>query len=692
MARRRVSVSWLGLTPVLLAAASACVVPEFEGDGRTDGAGGGTGGSDGIGGSGTGGTSSGGSASGGSASGGSGAGGTAPSLGEVCTQAATRACDENDAKLPLICEQGTWQSAGSCSTSEGCDPETGLCADIVPSCADLEPADRFCMDDVVMECGTNLVSTEVVEDCEGRCIPSGSSASCVPASCGDGTPDPAEDCDDGNDDNDDDCTELCQAPFCGDGFEQTGETCDDGDDDNGDECTESCEPPVCGDGFVQAGEDCDSGIDNGGQGAGSCPLDCTERVLQVAPGGYHTCALHSSGQVKCWGRNAYGLLGQGDETNRGGVPGQMGDNLPTVDLGTGRSATALVAGDQHTCALLDDGSVKCWGQNDVGQLGIGNPANRGDEPGEMGDDLPAVDLGTGRSAQSLAAGYQHTCALLDDDSVKCWGENGDGQLGLGDMEHRGDEPNEMGDALPTVNLGSGRTPVALTGGAYHTCALFDDDSIKCWGRNDGGQLGLGDNDNRGVGPGQMGDSLPTVDLGPGRTARVVSAGGGHTCALINNYSVTCWGDGSWGRLGHGDMEDLGDEAGEMGDFLPAVELGPFLGADVTLGNLFTCAQFDDASFKCWGINSYGQLGLGDATARGAVQTDMGENLPLVDLGSGRTAKRLEAAYTHNCAVLDDDSVKCWGGNESGQLGLGDQNNRGDEQDEMGDNLPTVDLW
>jgi E3 ubiquitin-protein ligase HERC3 len=147
-------------------------------------------------------------------------------------------------------------------------------------------------------------------------------------------------------------------------------------------------------------------------------------------------------------------LGLGDTSDRGDEPLEMGDDLPAVDLGTDRTARALAAGAEHTCALLDDGTVKCWGSNFVGQVGLGDIDHRGDGPLEMGDNLPAVDLGTGRTAQALAAGEYHTCALLDDGTVKCWGGNDYGELGLGDTNGRGDAPGEMGDALPAINLGS----------------------------------------------------------------------------------------------------------------------------------------------------------------------------------------------------------------------------------------------
>jgi alpha-tubulin suppressor-like RCC1 family protein len=101
---------------------------------------------------------------------------------------------------------------------------------------------------------------------------------------------------------------------------------------------------------------------------------------------------------------------------------------------------------------LNGGNVKCWGRNDVGQLGLGDAAERSDGPGEMGESLPAVNLGTGKTAMAIAAGHYHTCALLNDSSVKCWGDNVYGELGLGDTAFRGGNPNELGDSLPTVKL------------------------------------------------------------------------------------------------------------------------------------------------------------------------------------------------------------------------------------------------
>ncbi|RMF60337.1 MAG: hypothetical protein D6746_07015, partial [Bacteroidetes bacterium] len=178
-------------------------------------------------------------------------------------------------------------------------------------------------------------------------------------------------------------------------------------------------------------------------------------------------------------------------------------------------AQSLTAGGERTCAVLSDGSLKCWGYN-FGRLGLGDQAHRGDDPGEMGTNLPAVDLGTG-VISGVEAGSTHTCALLDNATVKCWGSNVNGQLGLGDKLTRGDDPGEMGNSLPPIDLGAGRTPTAIAAGGSFTCARLDNATVKCWGANSDGQLGLGDTSDRGDAPGEMGDNLPAVDLGTGRT-------------------------------------------------------------------------------------------------------------------------------------------------------------------------------
>ena len=413
----------------------------------------------------------------------------------------------------------------------------------------------------------------------------------------------------------------------------------------------------------------------------------------IAAGTSHTCVLVHDATVKCWGLNASGQLGQGSTTTRGDGFGEMGDDLVAVDLGVGRTATAITAGASHTCALLDNATVKCWGLNTNGQLGLGDTAARGDAPGEMGNLLPAVSLGTGRTATAITAGANHTCALLDDATVKCWGQNTNGRLGLGDNAARGDAAGEMGNSLPAVSLGTGRTATAITAGTNHTCALLDSAAVKCWGSNTGGQLGLGDTAARGDAAGEMGNSLPAVSLGTGRTATAVSAGISFTCAVLDNATVKCWGNNATGQLGLGDTVLRGDNAGEMGNSLPAVNLGAgrtATGVSASTG-ASACAVLDNATLKCWGNNATGQLGLGDTANRGDAAGEMGDSLPAVSLGTGRTARGATSGDAHSCARLDNATVKCWGFNASGQLGLGTTTTRGDGAGEMGESLPAISL-
>jgi alpha-tubulin suppressor-like RCC1 family protein len=415
-------------------------------------------------------------------------------------------------------------------------------------------------------------------------------------------------------------------------------------------------------------------------------------VAMVAAGNDHTCATLSDGTLRCWGMNWGGQLGIGDLAARGDGVCEMGDDLPEVDLATDEPVRAIGMGYAHSCAALGDGRLKCWGYNYLGSLGLGDSQLRGDDPGEMGDALPAVDLGAGHHAVAVDGGNLHTCALLEDGAVKCWGDSEVGAVGLGDTDMHGDQPGEMGDALPAVDLGAGRRAVAIGAGGQHSCALLADGSIKCWGLNGTGQLGQGDTSVRGDQPGEMGDALPAIDLGIDRRVTTIAVGSENVCAILDDGTLKCWGANWSGELGLGDTEHRGDQPGEMGDALPAVDLGTGRTAvAVATADAHTCAILDDGNVKCWGANGDGQLGLGDQVERGAHPGEMGDALPAVDLGTGRTAVALVAGSMHTCAILDDDTIKCWGPNQYGQCGVGDITERGETPEQMGDNLPAVDL-
>jgi E3 ubiquitin-protein ligase HERC3 len=175
-------------------------------------------------------------------------------------------------------------------------------------------------------------------------------------------------------------------------------------------------------------------------------------------------------QIKCWGSDYWGGLGRAAGTG-------------LVELGTGRTAVAVAAGHGHTCALLDGGQVKCWRRNEFGQLGLGDVVDRGAKAGTMGDALPPVDLGSGRTA-------------------------------VGNTTRYGAQPGQMGDALPAAQLGANGRLRGFTGNTGHACALFDGGRLVCWGNNGQGQLGLGDTKNRGDSPDEIGFAMPSIDVGP----------------------------------------------------------------------------------------------------------------------------------------------------------------------------------
>lgn len=424
----------------------------------------------------------------------------------------------------------------------------------------------------------------------------------------------------------------------------------------------------------------------GPDGAAVFHLDV--RRVRTGAGADFSCGLLSSGAVKCWGRNDKGQLGIGNKENRGDGPNEMGNNLPAVDLGA--KAVSIAVGWYHACALLDDGNVKCWGQNDVGQLGQGDTQYRADAKNEMGSALKPIALAPGKRAVAIAAGGYHNCALFEDGSLKCWGANVFGQLGLGDTNPRGDEPNELGEKLPYVDLGAGRRVVAVAGGNFHTCAILDDAALKCWGNGADGQTGLGSARQVGRAPGEMGDALPAVNVGGAVTA--VALGGFHTCAILASGAVKCWGHNDTGQQGVGDTVKRGTSEADMGAALKAIDFGN--GRKATYVSALydhSCAILDDGSVRCWGWNNAGQLGLGDKTTRGDAPGEMGTKLPVVDLGNGKKARQLGVGWDHSCALLEGDTFKCWGLNWAGHLGLGDNQARGDEGGEMGDSLDPVTL-
>ncbi|MCP3974407.1 MAG: hypothetical protein GY720_07935, partial [bacterium] len=291
----------------------------------------------------------------------------------------------------------------------------------------------------------------------------------------------------------------------------------------------------------------------------------------------------------------------------------------------------------------------------------------------VGDDVVAFGEGRGQIETeveeedrpvSLAAGFYHHCALLESGAVRCWGRNDYGQLGYGHVDHIGD--NELPSSAGDVSLG-GRA-VALTAGGDHTCAILDTGNVRCWGRGSYGQLGHGNTDH-------IGDSELPSDAGDvplGAPAVAISAGFGSTCAILDYGAVRCWGYNSYGQLGYGNTIRIGDDepASDAGD----VPLGePAIAIDST--RYFTCAVLESGAVRCWGENSFGALGYGHLHNIGDDETpDMVGNVEL-----GARAVDIAAGGYHACAILETGNVRCWGRGSYGQLGSANTTTIGDDE-------------
>jgi len=387
-------------------------------------------------------------------------------------------------------------------------------------------------------------------------------------------------------------------------------------------------------------------------------------------GNFYSCALTNGGSVRCWGFGADGQLGYGATSTIGDneTPSAVGP----VNVGAGRTVKAISAGDYHTCALLDDGTVRCWGFGADGRLGYANTNNIGDvaPPAAVGP----VNLGPGRIATAISANGGHTCAVLDNGSVRCWGYGFNGELGYGNQDNIGD--NETPAAAGPVNLGLGRTAKAITAGERHTCALLDDDSVRCWGNGGSGRLGYGNQTN--IGDNETPDTAGPVNLGTSRTAVAISAGAAHTCAVLDDATIRCWGFGASGQLGYGNTNSVGATSTTTPNTVGPVNLGLGRTAKaISAGAAHTCALLDDGSARCWGYGGNGRLGYASTNTIGDNSTP--DTAGPVNLGFARTATAISAGQSHTCARRDDGSVLCWGSGANGRLGYCNQDPIGDDE-------------
>ncbi|GAB5371150.1 hypothetical protein AAMO2058_001554600 [Amorphochlora amoebiformis] len=345
-----------------------------------------------------------------------------------------------------------------------------------------------------------------------------------------------------------------------------------------------------------------------------------------------SCAVLETRDLMCWGFPDFGQLGIGEIPSSPGIYGP-------VDLGSQRHAVDVYVGQSTTCALLNTSRIKCWGSNQHGILGQEDTMSRGVAPGQMGDNLPEIDLGSNRTVIKITLGEFHICAILDNGKVKCWGDNSKAQLGIGETKAElGSASNDMGDALPYVDFGCSTTVVDISASRETTCAILHDGRLVCWGRGTFGENGNGLPSNEIIGDyfREMGDGLVSVDLGWNRSAVSICSGFEYHCALLQNGGVKCWGRNQHGQLGQDDEMNRGSTpsptVGDLGDSLPELNLGRSA-VSVHCGSEFACALLDDSTLKCWGRNNVGQLGYGDTDSRGKAPGVFGmASLSTVDLG------------------------------------------------------------
>lgn len=495
--------------------------------------------------------------------------------------------DTSTTNLPTVdVTQGpldTLQTAGSSGTTEEPDATTGTTAGVMSTGS--TSGSTTATTDVMVGCGNGVVEADELCDAAGE-SPS-CDVDCTPAECGDGVVNAS-----------------------------AGELCEDGNDLPGDACDANCVSTAIegvalgrvhtclvftsgrvrcwgGDEFGSLGYE--DTLDRGGQ-PGDLPtpdVDLGGEVVQVGAGDTHTCAVLASGAVRCWGDGEYGKLGNGSQDSVGAAPGDMPPldvpGVEAVEVGAGGSFTCarlvdghvrcwgfndhgelglentdtqyapgldvigveqvnqLAVGSEHACAL-SAGVVRCWGRNFHGPLGLGHTVNIGATVGSM----PPDPVPLGGTVTRIAAGLNHTCALLQGGNVQCWGF---GQaLGYGSSLNVGDNPGE----LPHAPVALGGAAVEITAGTQFTCAQLTSGKLKCWGRGDQGSLGSASTADVGTAPNQMPPA--DVDLGGDVTLLGAASGGAyHLCATLAGGGLRCWGGNSRGQLGLGHLAIVGDD-------------------------------------------------------------------------------------------------------------------------------------
>lgn len=349
----------------------------------------------------------------------------------------------------------------------------------------------------------------------------------------------------------------------------------------------------------------------GGAESATSTVTTFARAVAVASSSAHACALLSHGAVWCWGYNGNRALGNP-------AYAQSATPIPVIGL---TDAIAIAVGEYHTCALTRSGGVKCWGANWYGQLGTGDTGLRS---------TPADVLGLSSGVVAIGAGGVHTCAIRDDGSTWCWGDNGEGQLGDG---------TTSSSSVPVL---TGANPAQSVAASFsNTCVRNQGGGVQCWGHGHYGELGNGTT---------VASYVPVSVVGLRSSATDLAVGQFHACVVLDDGTAKCWGYGRYGQLGNSASSSS----------RPIDVVGITDAAGVRAGGYSTCVRRHGGELACFGRNDYGQLGDGSLTDRSSpALVDLPS--PVVDMGLGSTSA---------CAVLDSGHVSCWGRNDAGQIGDG----------------------
>jgi alpha-tubulin suppressor-like RCC1 family protein len=386
-------------------------------------------------------------------------------------------------------------------------------------------------------------------------------------------------------------------------------------------------------------------------------------VEQIDAGGDHTCALIAAGWVRCWGDNSRGQIGDGGDLGPRLAREAELEGFPLSDI------ASIDVGSQHTCAVDEAHTAWCWGADDYGQLGDGTT---GDAEHERNSPMIVRTSPAGPALTDVvqvATGAFHTCARLMDGTVRCWGVNTNGQVGDGTTD-----PINAPNLTPVTvrdEFGAVLDDVAwISAGSNHTCAQLADGTARCWGSNASGQVG----DSSAT---AIRDEARVVRSGGGAVAldRIVSirAGGDHTCALRADSTVSCWGIDTLGQLGDGLA------GGSRAYALPVAAPGA-LGAlngvlHLSAGRSHSCVTTTNTGASCWGLGTYGRLGDGADTGVNRSTPAPVRVSASPDAGPAYFIAGVAAGGDHSCAAFGDGSAGCWGRDQLGQLGdqiAGDQ--------------------